>query len=209
MAFENDSGTNLCCVPKHKSCRHEAHAKEIYVIHINKRNLGYFKNNELFFLSYIWVAGNKQRQEFLTKNFNKKHICTCDEQSYSFLSSQSCQHHSSKGLPTIDSTTIESTKIPRKGGNYSHTESEYLIGSICDVLPISSTEWVIVQEMHSRVYGENDRTMESLQRKFTAIRNAKVPTGNAPCLIFFEMQKELLRLLQKRQIFVMDKKIST
>ena len=66
----------------------------------------------------------------------------------------------------------------RRGFNYSITEEENLLDIIDELLPIGQMEWETVEQRHSLLYPEQQRTVDSLKKKFRKLYNTKAPTGN-------------------------------
>ena len=73
----------------------------------------------------------------------------------------------------------------RRGFNYSITEEENLLDIIDELLPIGQMEWELVEQRHSLLYPEQQRTIESLKRKCRKLYNTRSPTdGDGDVLVF-------------------------
>ena len=53
----------------------------------------------------------------------------------------------------------------RRGFNYSITEEENLLDIIDELLPIGQMRWETVEQRHSLLYPEQQRTVDSLKKK--------------------------------------------
>ena len=57
----------------------------------------------------------------------------------------------------------------------------HLLDIIKEMLPLSATEWERVADLHSEMYPANERTGESLRRKYRLLAKKKIPTGDPAC----------------------------
>ena len=55
--------------------------------------------------------------------------------------------------------------MPR-GANFSREELDSFLDIVEDILPLSTTQWESVVEIHSSRYPDKGRTVDSLKRKF-------------------------------------------
>jgi hypothetical protein len=58
---------------------------------------------------------------------------------------------------------------------------EAMMDAIEEILPVGSDEWEQVAEIHATSYPELQRDGSSLRRKFAALYNTKMPTGDPKC----------------------------
>ena len=70
--------------------------------------------------------------------------------------------------------------MPR-GANFSREELDSFLDSVEDILPLSTTQWESVVEMHSARYPDKGRTVDSLKRKFKELHIKRIPTGDPHC----------------------------
>ncbi len=68
-----------------------------------------------------------------------------------------------------------------KGFSYSKEEVDNVLDSAEDVLPISSTAWDRVAEVHLSQYPNLNQTVDSLKRKFKELHNKEIPTRDPLC----------------------------
>jgi hypothetical protein len=68
-----------------------------------------------------------------------------------------------------------------KGFSYSTEEVESFLDLLEEYLPISSTAWERVAEVHLTWYPDLKRSVDSLKRKFKELHNNKIPTGDPLC----------------------------
>jgi hypothetical protein len=70
--------------------------------------------------------------------------------------------------------------MPR-GANFSMEELDSFLDSVKDILPLSTTQWESVVEMHLARYPDKGRTVDSLKRKFKELHIKRIPTGDPHC----------------------------
>jgi hypothetical protein len=70
--------------------------------------------------------------------------------------------------------------MPR-GANFSREELDSFLDSVEDILPLSTTQWESVLEIHSARYPDKGRTVDSLKRKFKELHIKRIPTGDPHC----------------------------
>jgi hypothetical protein len=58
---------------------------------------------------------------------------------------------------------------------------EAMMDAIEAILPIGGVEWEQVAETHSTSYPNHNREAQSLRRKFRALYNERIPTGDPEC----------------------------
>lgn len=67
---------------------------------------------------------------------------------------------------------------PKRGPGFSFEEVQFLLDSIESILPVGGIQWDAVTSEHERQFPELRRTKEALKRKFAALYNIKMPTGD-------------------------------
>jgi hypothetical protein len=78
--------------------------------------------------------------------------------------------------------------------NYSMSELEYLLESVCRYLPISGAEWDLVAQQHSRFHLELEITGDQLKNKFDKLSSTKAPSG-IPNILFSVEEAKAVRVL--------------
>jgi hypothetical protein len=69
--------------------------------------------------------------------------------------------------------------VKGKGGfKFTVSELESLAKTVEELVLISTTEWKRVWNQHNTCYPEQQRTLESLKRKFQELARAKIKTGD-------------------------------
>ena len=71
-------------------------------------------------------------------------------------------------------TTSPSPMPDRRGFNYSITEEENLLDIIDELLPIGQMEWETVEQRHSLLYPEQQRTVDSLKKNLGSYTTPKL-----------------------------------
>ncbi len=66
----------------------------------------------------------------------------------------------------------------KRGFKFTIPELKSLVKAIEELVPISNSEWEGVWNRHMALYPQQDRTVESLKRKFQEMARAKIKTGN-------------------------------
>jgi hypothetical protein len=66
----------------------------------------------------------------------------------------------------------------KSGLKFTIRELESLVETIEELVPIGNTKWERVWDRHVALYPEQDRTVESLKRKFQEMARAKIKTGD-------------------------------
>ena len=66
----------------------------------------------------------------------------------------------------------------KRGFKFTTGELEALAEAVEELVPISTTEWERVWNQHIACYPDQQRTLESLKRKFQELARAKVKTGD-------------------------------
>jgi len=66
----------------------------------------------------------------------------------------------------------------KKGLAFTIRELENLADTVEEIVPIGHTEWDRVRDLHSKVFPEQNRTTDSLRRKFQWMAKLKMPTGD-------------------------------
>ena len=67
---------------------------------------------------------------------------------------------------------------PKRGLGFSFEEVQFLLDSIESILPVGGIQWDAVTFEHERQFPELRRTKEALRRKFAALYNKQMPTGD-------------------------------
>ena len=69
---------------------------------------------------------------------------------------------------------------PTKGRGLAFTKSELenLADTVEEIVPIGHTEWDRVRDKHNEIFPDQNRTTESLRRKFQWMVKMKIPTGD-------------------------------
>ncbi len=71
------------------------------------------------------------------------------------------------------------------------SEIENMLDLVQEVLPISSPEWDSIAEKHSETFPEQNRTGDTLKRKFCKICLRTPPTGNPNCPAYVKRAKDI------------------
>ena len=71
--------------------------------------------------------------------------------------------------------------MPNRGSAFQKQEIDLFLDLMEEVLPILSMEWEDVEQRHQEKYGTNDRTKETLKRKFQNLYLKRMPTGDPSC----------------------------
>ena len=66
----------------------------------------------------------------------------------------------------------------KRGFKFTTGELEALAEAVEELVPISTTEWERVWDKHISRYPDQQRTLESLKRKFQELARAKIKTGD-------------------------------
>ena len=74
-------------------------------------------------------------------------------------------------------TMAQKTK-GKRGLAFTASELESLAESVEDFVPISHTDWDKIRDDHSKYFPEQNRTTDSLRRKFQWMAKLKIPTGD-------------------------------
>ena len=73
--------------------------------------------------------------------------------------------------------------MPRgRGSNFTREEIDSFLDIIEDVLPLSSTQWERLAEMHSVRYPKKGHNADSLKTKLKELYGKKIPTRDPNCL---------------------------
>ncbi len=86
----------------------------------------------------------------------------------------------------------------KRGSGYSQVEINSLFDLLEMHLPISSMEWERVEALHEINFPAEDRTRESLKRKFQDLYCTKIPTGNPFIPNDVRRAKEIQRMREER-----------
>ena len=66
----------------------------------------------------------------------------------------------------------------KRGVGYSQMEIDTLLDLVEEHLPISNIEWERIEHLHKCNFPGENRTKESLKRKFQDLYRTKIPTGD-------------------------------
>ncbi len=58
------------------------------------------------------------------------------------------------------------------------SEHKSLVETIEEIVPISHINWESVRDQHNKNFSEQNRTTDSLRRKFQWMAKLKIPTGD-------------------------------
>ena len=85
----------------------------------------------------------------------------------------------------------------KRGLKFSKAEMESLLDVIDDIVPIGNPEWERVWDRHASRYPRQERTAESLRRKFQQLVRTKMPTGDPNCPPHIRFAKRIFRKIVK------------
>ena len=85
-----------------------------------------------------------------------------------------------------------------KNLNYSQEETTAFLNLIEKHLPIGSEEWEVVASEHKENFPVQNRTDDSLKRKFASFYRSKVPTGDPNCPPHVRRAKHLRYQIKER-----------
>ena len=68
--------------------------------------------------------------------------------------------------------------MPSRGLAFWKEEIDFFLELMEEILPISSMEWDDIERRHNEKYATNERTKETLRRKFQNLYLKRVPTGD-------------------------------
>ena len=78
--------------------------------------------------------------------------------------------------------------------NYTRNELERLMEEVRAVLPISGSDWEVIESTHSQYFPDRERTWEQLKKKFWNLANKRIPTGD-PNMPWEVQEAKSIRLL--------------
>jgi len=88
----------------------------------------------------------------------------------------------------------------RGGGNRGPAFMDYEINNFLDILgdvmPIGPLEWALVVDHHKVLFGNKNRDMQSLQRKFNALAGTTPSTGDAVIPPLVQKAKDVQRAIE-------------
>lgn len=84
------------------------------------------------------------------------------------------------------------------GPRFSIAEMESMLTSIEQVLPIGPDEWERVADNHGSEFPNANREAQSLRRKFQALYNVRIPTGDPQCPAHVRKAKRIKNLIEER-----------
>jgi len=70
------------------------------------------------------------------------------------------------------------TSRGKRGPAFTARELENLADTVEEIVPIGHTEWDRVRDQHNEIFPDQNRTTESLRRKFQWMVKMKIPTGD-------------------------------
>jgi len=86
------------------------------------------------------------------------------------------------------------------GGNRGPIFTDYEINNFLDimgdVMPIGPLEWALVVDRHKVLFGNKNRDMQSLWRKFNALAGTTPPTGDAVIPPIVQKAKDVQRAIE-------------
>ena len=65
--------------------------------------------------------------------------------------------------------------------------------AVDEIVPVGNPEWERIWERHNSCYPNQDRTVESLKRKFQELAKKKIPTGDPNCPPHVRFAKRIYR----------------
>ena len=65
--------------------------------------------------------------------------------------------------------------------------------AVDEIVPVGNPEWELIWEQHNSCYPNQDRTIESLKRKFQELAKKKIPTGDPNCPPHVRFAKRIYR----------------
>ena len=86
--------------------------------------------------------------------------------------------------------------MPREA-NFSREELDSFLDSVEDILPLSTTLWEKVAEMHLVRYPDKGRSVDSLKMKFKELHIKMIPTGDPHCRPAVRRAKQLRNAIIK------------
>ena len=92
----------------------------------------------------------------------------------------------------------------KRSTNFSERELQSLLDTIESILPIGSEEWDRVRNVHSIDFEEQQRTVESLRRKFRDLHLKKAPTGDPNMPATVRRAKEINLLIRQKSMVCID-----
>lgn len=81
-------------------------------------------------------------------------------------------------IPVIDKSANGRKKLPARGSGFGQAEVDHFLSLLDHYLPLCKDEWDIVIVEHSKIFPQNNRSVESLRRKFASLHRRKMPTGD-------------------------------
>ena len=80
----------------------------------------------------------------------------------------------------------------------SSEETDILLTSIQEVLPIGPLDWEKVVQMHTDQFPEMGRDLQSVRRKFNKLQASRVPTGDPNCPPAVRTAKRIQREIEEK-----------
>ncbi|ETK91724.1 hypothetical protein L915_04720, partial [Phytophthora nicotianae] len=68
-----------------------------------------------------------------------------------------------------------------RGAGFGADELQSFLETLEEHLPLGRDEWELVLSIHNWSFSANNRTVDSLRRKFAALCQSRKPTGNPTC----------------------------
>ena len=92
-------------------------------------------------------------------------------------------NNSNKKKRSSPDETMKSRKRQntRRGPGYSSEETDILLSSIQEVLPIGPLDWEQVVRLHTDHFPGMGRDLQSIHRKFNKLQASRIPTGDPNC----------------------------
>jgi hypothetical protein len=85
-----------------------------------------------------------------------------------------------------------------RGAGFGADELRALLEVLEEHLPIGRDEWELVLTIHNLHFGEFNRTVDSIRRKFAALCRSRIPTGNPTCPAEVRTAKRVRYLMTQR-----------
>ena len=88
--------------------------------------------------------------------------------------------------------------MPSRGLAFRKEEIDFFLELMEEILPISSMEWDDIERRHNEKYATNERTKETLRRKFQNLYLIRVPTGDLTMPPDFRRAKKIQNNIKQR-----------
>lgn len=85
----------------------------------------------------------------------------------------------------------------KRGVGFTQQELFDLFEIMEEVLPIGAQEWEVVASRHQEMWPDTEREAEGLKRKYRALANTKMPSGDPNCPVEVQKAKRLKQLIRE------------